>query len=322
MEEKKETAQILREIADAMEGTAAPAALLGGPLCDNLRKLAGMIEDEVEHAYMEGTGHYFDMIAEENDWPKVRKGELIEDYIKRCFLPVPRYESGEPVAVGKVCEFGTIAMAEVRMTDGGWGNWTLYTEELTEPVDGTLSQRIGCGQLVDGNPVSKGDVLWFGRDSVIVDWVTPCGHIMTDYTTTDAEGGEIAYPFEPEELSWAPEPDRKPCPDSVGRLQADARKSYADYWGCGDEPCDRCPAAVEGENPRKRFEVASCSKAQMLDIVRRAEEVVLSAAGGAALYELPGGKGSCSECGSVILSPETTAFCPRCGAAFVPGGRG
>lgn len=104
----------LRECASKSEGNDTfPSGWLIGCLlgdtynvpvreCERkaFRKLANEVEDAIESAYMDGTCHYFDTIAEEQGWPERKDGELVEDYVRRCFLPRPRFEDGEPVQFG------------------------------------------------------------------------------------------------------------------------------------------------------------------------------------------------------------------------------
>lgn len=74
--------------------------------CDSVafRRLADEVEDAIESAYMDGTCHYFDMIAEEQGWPKRKADELVEDYVKRCFFPRPAPKvldaDGVPIEIG------------------------------------------------------------------------------------------------------------------------------------------------------------------------------------------------------------------------------
>lgn len=119
--------------------------------------------------------------------------------------------------------------------------------------------------VIEGRDAMAGDKLWFGNDRVTVRYVRD-GHIMTDYTATDADGNEIVYPFEPCELSW----DR---PDSMARIREDAREDVYEYWGCKYLPCINCPAEFGGKTPAERYGVSCCQAAMQLDLVRRTEEV-------------------------------------------------
>lgn len=58
-------------------------------------------------------------------------------------------------------------------------------------------------------------------------------------------------------------------PDSLERIEKDARMHYRDYWGCDRVECDDCPAKVDGKVPLKRYGVDLCLRAQTLDLLRR-----------------------------------------------------
>lgn len=284
MSEKKTVAQTLREsrkkweeglesdlMADSCECTVCEQVL--GKRCDSgdcgrwISRLADMVEAEVEEASAARCTAYIDNLARLGRVPGRRLGETLEKWLGRGFLPIPRYPNGEPVSVGSVSEYGTVAMVEVRLTDGGRGNWTLYTEEQEEPVWGTLSERVPRGLLVEGKPAKKGDKLWFGDDEVtVMDVDGLSGTIFTDYLTEDTDGERFPYPFEPFELSW----ERKEEPDSMERIRADAVKTMALYWGCDEWVCCDCR---HEPNPKERYGVVSCLKAMKLDIIRRTEEV-------------------------------------------------
>lgn len=95
--------------------------------------------------------------------------------------------------------------------------------------------------VVDGRPVKLGDELWFGDEKVTARWFCE-GHIMTDYTTTDAEGEEIVYPFDPSELSW-----ERPAPkvlDADGRARQVVRECRMRLARGGGWYCSECSVWV------------------------------------------------------------------------------
>lgn len=216
MSDNETVAQMLRSVANNHYAGTSPTGSVcsicgkvigrpcyGGSCSRWMEKLADMVEAEVEEASAARCTAYIDNLARLGRVPARNRGETLEKWLGRCYLPVPRYTDGEPVGVGSVSEYGTVAMVEVQLTDGGYGNWTLYTEEQADPVEGTLSERVPRGLLVEGKPVRKDDSLWFGRDKVTVTDVDGLSDtIFTDYLTEDGEGGWIPYPFESAELSW------------------------------------------------------------------------------------------------------------------------
>ena len=64
--------------------------------------------------------------------------------------------------------------------------------------------------------------------------------------------------------------------DTLERIEADARKMFTDYWGCGDAECYCCPVMVDGKRPHDRYgnSIDSCFIAQKLDLLRRQREVL------------------------------------------------
>ncbi len=206
----------------------------------------------------------FDLIniADIADREQLASAERLE----HCYLPMPRYEDGEPVEVGSVCEWGVVAAVEVTASDGGWGNWLVRCGEDAEPHEGTLNQLVERSVLVEGNPVRRGDKLWFGDERVTVCMVRDGTHILTDRTVIDENGYEVLYPFEPDELSWE-------RPDTIERISEDAKKRVAVYWGCEGAICADCPAKVGGKRPADRYGVGECMSAMKLDLVRRTKKV-------------------------------------------------
>ena len=62
--------------------------------------------------------------------------------------------------------------------------------------------------------------------------------------------------------------------DTIERIEADAMKTFTDYWGCGDAECHRCPVMVDGKKPYERYDIDGCINAQKLDLLRRQREVL------------------------------------------------
>lgn len=227
-----------------------------------LRKLArGSITECELCCYMTCIPYGTDCNADCDEWKR-----MLADKIEREYLPMPRYEDGEPVEVGSVCCWGTVESVEVTDGDGGWGNWLVRCGEDGEPHEGTLNQRVERGVLVEGKLVNVGDRLWFGDDVVAVRMVRDGTHILTDRTVIDENGYEVLYPFEPDELSWE-------RPDTIERISEDAKKRVAVYWGCEGAICADCPAKVGGKRPADRYGVDECLSAMKLDLVRRTKKV-------------------------------------------------
>ena len=64
-------------------------------------------------------------------------------------------------------------------------------------------------------------------------------------------------------------------PDTMERIEEDARKSGPCYWGCVGAWCNNCPAMVDGEKPWVHYKTGGdCDAAQKLDLLRRQREVL------------------------------------------------
>ncbi len=214
MSEKETLTKMLRRWADGIIDACEPCETLTGKTfrtckgdCTSwLREIADIIEYEqkraIEEAQDVSVHKTMTAWAEQRGLPPFSEGERVNEWLERCYLPMPSYEDGEPVEVGSVCKWGVVAAVEVTASEGGWGNWLVRCGEDGEPHEGTLNQRVERGVLVEGKLVNVGDRLWFGDEVVAVRKVLDGTHILTDHTTTDTEGEEILYPFEPGELSW------------------------------------------------------------------------------------------------------------------------
>lgn len=174
----------------------------------------------------------------------------------RCILADMAEEEVE-----KAREDGVAAYFAGMSAERGWPEREPF-ELVDEYIARCFEPRFA---VIEGRAAMPGDKLLFGGDRVTVRYVRD-GHIMTDYTTTDADGNEIVYPFEPGELSW----ERQ---DSMERIREDARKRMTAYWGCEGALCTDCPAKVGGKRPADRYGVGECMSAMKLDLVRRTKKV-------------------------------------------------
>lgn len=140
------------------------------------------------------------------------------------------------------------ARGEVKQLKPGW----LTHEEPPKPV---LDR--------DGVPIEVGDTVYVVGN----DWAPQKVTAITNYAHPIVHCEFVkGFPYE-----YAPDRLTHERPDSWERLEEDAAESPYGYWGCeGGECCD-CPALVNGETPRKRFNTQYCSEAVRLDIVRRAK---------------------------------------------------
>lgn len=64
-------------------------------------------------------------------------------------------------------------------------------------------------------------------------------------------------------------------PDSLEKIEADARKDGYVYWNCRDIiRCSDCPAMINGKNPKEYYKAAYCREAQTIDLLRRQRELL------------------------------------------------
>lgn len=73
--------------------------------------------------------------------------------IEQYYVPVPRYESGDPIREGDETERGTVSRIEVYATWGNWGDWLVGFEE-GDVYEGTLSQRMKRFSITHERPDS------------------------------------------------------------------------------------------------------------------------------------------------------------------------
>ena len=64
-------------------------------------------------------------------------------------------------------------------------------------------------------------------------------------------------------------------PDSLERIEEDAKKQYDIYWKCSGIDCCDCPAIINGKKPDERYEtVGDCLNAQKLDLLHRQRKIL------------------------------------------------
>lgn len=132
MSEKKTAAQMLRSVANNHYSGTSPTGSVcsicgkvigrpcyGGSCSRWMEKLADMVDAEIDEASATRCTAYIDNLARLGRVPARNRGETLEKWLGRCYLPVPRYPDGATVEPGSVSYWGTVAMVEVRLTDGG-----------------------------------------------------------------------------------------------------------------------------------------------------------------------------------------------------------
>lgn len=270
----------LRECASKSEGNDTfPSGWLIGCLlgdtynvpvreCERkaFRKLANEVEDAIESAYMDGTCHYFDTIAEEQGWPERKDGELVEDYVRRCFLPRPRFEDGEPVQFGDDFCAGNMVLKAFEMVlyQSEWhlgnGLGTSVSGKWDAPVKRPAPKVLDA----DGVPIKAKTWMYdlCTGDRVMVLALLPSGDVSVE--AYDDAVSDYVCSVNPSRLSLSE-------PDSLERLrnemlvatkgQPDGRIREARHRGVRRPPdrphgegrvmnvttkvCDRCGAEID-----------------------------------------------------------------------------
>lgn len=136
-EMKTGVAERLREV-DGQPGcspmTIARTAGLDEPRCHDrgcnaclgltLSALADAIDAELAAAREASAREGMELVAAAEGWPAMRDGESVVEWVRRCWLPRPRYDDGEPVEVG-----GRASGLAGRIRDylvSERGDWTLF----------------------------------------------------------------------------------------------------------------------------------------------------------------------------------------------------
>lgn len=133
------------------------------------RKFADEVEDAIESAYMDGTCHYFDMVADEQGWPERKADELVEDYVKRCFMVKVLDADGVPIEVGDVLFRKTdglrVIVADIRGDNFIDGERCGFVPRyFTHREPDTFEKAMDCFQSIledkDGLDYEAEDKLW------------------------------------------------------------------------------------------------------------------------------------------------------------------
>lgn len=152
-EMKTGVAERLREV-DGQPGcspmTIARTAGLDEPKCHDrdcnaclgltLSALADAIDAELTAAREASAREGMELVAAAEGWPTLRDGESVIEWVRRCWLPRPRYDDGEPVEVG-----GRASGLAGRIRDylvSGRGDWTLFGLDDYDVVLGSMGTPV------------------------------------------------------------------------------------------------------------------------------------------------------------------------------------
>lgn len=201
----------------------------------------------------------------------------IADRIEREYMPLPLLE-GELLKVGdrvdgyfqegaEVVAVMNSEMIVVRSTvKGGKGYHDEAYPLLLWSVDELKRHRQEVLDA-DGVPIEVGDHVWWkdGREFVIT--AVKRG-VNTEAVEPSPGRCSSHVNFDPKEFTHKQ-------PDTLERIEEDARKRYNDYWGCYGAECFWCPSMVDGKKPYERYVAdGNCRTAQKLDLLRRQRELL------------------------------------------------
>lgn len=231
----------------------------GGHDCNDwLNDLADKIEADLAKARRGGLERCAKSWAEANGWPGFREGEGFGEWVNRCWLPIPRYEGGEPVDES---DFGEDAC----LTVYGDGDWLINCSDGGQ-IEGSRSQRVerpapeALG--ADGLPIVEGDVVYeLGKDEALTVY-----EVNAQYIHAKKESGAAWSNLTAEYLTHT-------HPDTQKRIDGDSQKTADAYWGCIDVSCEDCPAKIDDKRPWERCYANNCVQAQILDLLRRQREL-------------------------------------------------
>lgn len=202
--------------------------------------------------------------------------------IDRYYLPRPLFEDGDPVYIGAEIDDrkrGKLEVSRICYTDGGFyfNNSRGSNGRKMKGITYRYGERVGRPkQLVldaEGVPIEVGETLYRaehvyhpGKEVHVYgiayeETSYGYGRVFTTPECTVRSGWEV-----PENLTHSE-------PDSQERIDKDALKDMYEYWGCAGIGCNKCPALVDGKNPRHRYGVDWCYEAITLDLLRRQREL-------------------------------------------------
>ena len=242
-------------------------------LVDEIRDMIG--EARTRGMYPVVTDAASDLLGR-SCWSEEDEAELltiIADRIEREYLPRPRFEDGEPVQFRD--EFSDRNnerdfIRGIAVYDDG-----LYVlvgkDDVKEcvPSGDRVKRQEPEVMDYDGVPIHVGDTVYFVGDSeyfdvlgIEIDGDEPVHIGRNDGTSTDA---------------WASPSDlTHKQPDTLERIEADAKKDLLQYWGCSGARCVECPALIDGKTPEDHYHTDSCEDAKVLDLLRRQRELLES----------------------------------------------
>ena len=249
MEEKKTLKEIIRE-----------AGIEGDFACDLCESLYGFGCTKRDHG------------GRDENCDEDLANELIKA-IDREYIERPKFEDGEPVHVGdkyqnRLSKTYKVVTCSIDLNGGFelYGNNGVAVDSTGfqpgERVKRPEPEVVGA----DGKPIKVGETVYAaGYDR----FEGPCevtelkvGGFATVRWNDNSSGAVMASRLTHE------------CPDTLERIQQDAKKHYCEYWGCGDDHCANCHVLIDGKTPADHYKTRDCINAMMYDLLARQRKVL------------------------------------------------
>ena len=189
------------------------------------------------------------------------KIEKLADAIEREYLPRPRFEDGEPVQFGDKFESAGIVGTVDYILKGNVEGCVIGRKEDSGCVTYQNGKRVKRPEPevldADGVPIRKGDTVWRtdeinGKSRIVKDFCKD-GSVVTDYE------GTIPVCVNQKHITHKQ-------PDSLERIEEDAKLDTCAYFGHDESTCDGCRMA--------KRKVLPCDAEKALDLLRRQREVM------------------------------------------------
>lgn len=247
MEEKKTLKEIIRE-----------AGIEGDFACDLCESLYGFGCTKRDHG------------GRDENCDEDLANELIKA-IDREYIERPKFEDGEPVQFGDkfVSPFDSDnyeTVAEIAVNSEGRyslriaDNCGWYAYRPGDRVKRPKPDVLGA----DGKPIKVGETVWHVVTGMeyVVDGINTDG-----YQCVTLRKGAARITIDANLITHE-------CPDTLERIQQDAKKHYCEYWGCGDDHCANCHVLIDGKTPADHYKTRDCINAMMQDLLARQRKVL------------------------------------------------
>ncbi|WP_288072434.1 hypothetical protein [Adlercreutzia caecimuris] len=140
----------------------------GGEMANALEAVSDKIDIEVAEARRDAVKEsrkpmrwFRSAIRQGEDWPEPRDGEKFREYLRRCFILLPRYEDGEPVRFGEDTDKLHEVEKLIFTRSGECCQMQDARGNMQNAFPGQRVKRPGPEMLgADGKPISVGETVY------------------------------------------------------------------------------------------------------------------------------------------------------------------